>query len=989
MKTRKNIFGFSRVLTVALAAMCLTFNGLLASCDEAATKVETKSEEKPVIPPTPVEKKDTVDYIYVPDKVDDKRVVNNDTTVVNGQRIAAPGMAKLELAEHVVKLFGEDLPSLENAAEVANAASKLNRTTRVSGRDTVFVTTLSTSIANNKNVATTTSETVRPVRYIDGKYIAGAYLVTDAITYTNINIVGRNTRSAEWVLADEFNVAVGVDVVRHEAGLTNRAGRTNLVQHLADTFRVERYIKNDIISWRVKDSVRIATTYVDEYEKYTIEYTKRDNEKFDGDIMLPMNYSIQATELPEAIVSNFNFNLYKNGNVAWESNEAMVKTTETTKVYERHGSYASDFSNGTESFKTLYNTMSQRTVYNDGLVQLSTGYAPMSVTEQMSNTVNVQSDRDGYVKSIFTNNIQGTYLGLAQPVQETKNLYMVKKAEDEITSRGWDSKNKWYKADSVICEADWIEKHSINPDVVSHYRMAIPRSRKSLTNWRATVKQFVQSTADAQKPQTSSNAQSKTSSDGKAVWNWLRIEGTDYAVTTADASTEENGIFFLEANSISVTREGDTLDFGEDALSITHDGGRLGAEATVANGTEVPFTLTWSYKFGNDSRTLTSPGVLFKEKAQDVVTGDWDYTSKKKTITPTAIEVEVKWVEKHTIGSDVVTTYKKSYPRSATVGQAWQAYVAEFTQTTDARSLNKTTSSETANDNGAVWSAVRENYNISATTNLNGIGVLPQNNSLATTEYNNIKLTREGKTVEFGEDAVAVSHDGGRLGSTYKVGNDEATDYILGWNYGFGSSSQNFTSNGKLMKKGTPVVPEEEDKVLSADWANAKEVLTDNGYTLDIDWVVKHSKKSDEVTHYSLPLSRSAKCTTNWSATVSRIHQSTGASTAKKTASSKQSKADGAATWNWVAETYSIVAKTSLTGASAQANEIIANENNSVSITREGKTYSWKAKGISAPHDNGHLKKVTDKQYSYELLIHYNFGTNVIEFACPGTLNLK
>lgn len=184
------------------------------------------------------------------------------------------------------------------------------------------------------------------------------------------------------------------------------------------------------------------------------------------------------------------------------------------------------------------------------------------------------------------------------------------------------------------------------------------------------------------------------------------------------------------------------------------------------------------------------------------------------------------------------------------------------------------------------------------------------------------------------------------------------------------------------------VIKHKQEEFISSGWENPHEEMTDDKYILEIDWVERTSSKTT-TTHYKAELDRNAQCVTNWTAYINRFHQNTASYSASKIATTNQSKIDNGATWNWIAETYSVKAKTSLSGSDSQMNEIISHENNNVSITREGKTYSWYKKGISAPHDNGHLTKISNDEYKYTLIMRYNFGTYVQTISCFGKLLLQ
>jgi hypothetical protein len=608
---------FQRLTTACLmAAMCLTFSCALVACDQSATALTKQSDPTPTPTPDPDPDPDNkTDYVYVPGG-EGAEVTNNDTTVINGSRYASPGFGKLHLDEKLIKLFGEDLANLDGDVAAANA-KEVNRSYRLDGSDTIFVTTLSATIAGGKNLATVTSETRRVVKSANGQKVNSAYLVTDNIRFTRIEIMTKaSTRSEEWVLNSEFDVRVEADIIRHEAGITSRPARTNLVQHVSDIFHVQKYVKNDIVDWQIVDSVRVATSDVDEYEKYNIEYTKKDGEKFTSPIMLSMNYYVKPTMLADDVVSNFSFNLSKGGSVVWENGESLVKNTSNSKIYERHGSYTSDFNNSLEGFKTLYETMSQRTVYNDGLVKLSTGYAEMKISEKSSSVENVSSDWEGYSKGIFHNNIEGSYLGWTQSVQEQKNLYMKNSApapepeDDKVISSDWANPDELILNDSYSLEIDWVEKHSKKGDVVTHYSIKLPRNAKCITNWKASVNKFYQATESYKKTLKGSSSKTKSSQDGLAQWSW---DSETYSITALTAlngaDSQLNEIESSESNNVSITREGKTHTWQGKSVLAPHDNGHL----SKVNDAEYAYTLIMKYTFGSNTQEISCPGTLLKK----------------------------------------------------------------------------------------------------------------------------------------------------------------------------------------------------------------------------------------------------------------------------------------------------------------------------------------------------------------------------------------
>lgn len=230
-----------------------------------------------------------------------------------------------------------------------------------------------------------------------------------------------------------------------------------------------------------------------------------------------------------------------------------------------------------------------------------------------------------------------------------------------------------------------------------------------------------------------------------------------------------------------------------------------------------------------------------------------------------------------------------------------------------------------------------------------------------------------------------------RAGYDEALFNENLTATYLGYNQDVKSSRVLYKEKAR-----EPEVPV--DSIIDADWytVSASKKHEADQSTFKIQWRIRHSIKDDEYIDYELVRDRSLKNKSEWKVYVSEKRQNTEACSVetKETEGTKKDK-DGAI-WAFKKVVVNAKAKTYFTGGDVEykENEIEAEETNEVTITREGKVYSFGKDNVNASHNNGKLGSeysVTEgKAYDYTLTWKYFFGNaDTKQVESPGTLIIK
>lgn len=251
-------------------------------------------------------------------------------------------------------------------------------------------------------------------------------------------------------------------------------------------------------------------------------------------------------------------------------------------------------------------------------------------------------------------------------------------------------------------------------------------------------------------------------------------------------------------------------------------------------------------KYAGFTTPLSETKALYKEAIVPVTlkSEDWDYSSAKKSITPTSIICSAEWVKIYSDGHEERETVKKTFARNL---------IAKSDFTKDAADNSQRTGEPSAKDlkvndkKDGEWSWKEEVTTISSNVALNGASA---ENVWEATEANEIKVTRKGKTLDFGRDGYSYRNTA-KVGTASVSGDYAVYPYSATLSYTFANAdAKNAVAPGKIRVEEKTFFPKEWGKLQSVAQTTT---ISENTKKWDYVWSL-HFYNASTKKYFVLPV---------------------------------------------------------------------------------------------------------------------------------------
>jgi hypothetical protein len=496
---------------------------------------------------------------------------------------------------------------------------------------------------------------------------------------------------------------------------------------------------------------------------------------------------------------------------------------------------------------------------------------------------------------------------------------------------------------------------------------SFPRSLNPYTNWSSNEKNANETTGAATFNLKSSN--NKT--DG--YWSYTNETYRINTIATLAGSTQTNGWDAVEPNSIVFSRNGKTYAFDK----LTFSAAESGHGTTLANSTALSEIHNYvdqiTVTYGGNSKSSKAPGTITVQKLKQA-TGH-EFRNKQLVVNDNSVTASAIYVPLYNDGSEDTENISKQFPRSLNPYTNWASTEQNSNETTGAASV---TLKSSTNQNDGYWTYVKETRDI---TTIATLAATTQANGWTSEDPNSIKYTRDGQTCDFGTinfTATEAGHNVSLKNETSTLATYGYTDKI---NVTFGNNTKSSTATGTINV-------EKEIVITGYEISNQKIVVEQNSVTASLTFTTIYSDGTTKDENLSKVLPRNFKPVTNWASTEKNNSQSTSAATV--TLKSSQNKTEG--DWSYVNETRNINTTATLDGSN-QTNGWESIDPNSITFSKNGKTYNFGALAYNATETGANVNQKSDNDdatvYSYTDHISVTYGSNSFNSSAPGTITVR
>ncbi|MBQ7633704.1 MAG: hypothetical protein IJS88_06300 [Alphaproteobacteria bacterium] len=761
-----------------------------------------------------------------------------------------------------------------------------------------------------------------------------------------------------------YNTEYKVDLVLKETNKLNPETFTLPVY----AYTTRSVLEDDAIKKvEIENKTREIINETDERCKFDKIITWKSGEQTRENVSIILKRKVGNKDPYSKDVKSFDYKLSRVNGIK-KGSESENRTEGKWTVWRKTDTYSADLANGTteDLVVTEYSLMHERATYKDDNIEVSFDYEDYRVDENSTTATPRTSERAGYSEALLENKITATYVGYSHKTNEL--VYLYKPAKKAVDYK-FDNPALIVYKDSIVGNIDFITVFDDETQDKVRDHICVPRTLQCLTDWEAYQEVASQTTS-------SDVSVSLMSSNEVAKGYWKYVNQTRRLNTVAtlyDGSSKDNTWEAVVPNAFVYEREGKKHVFDNISFAATQLGGSINHSGDKDGFSIYDYSDAINVIYGDNVQRTTAPGVV--KVSNNKVVG-YEIRNKKLDITYERVVASLDFVTKFANGTETTDPVSKEFPRSLTVTTDWTAYESVNTENTAEPSVTLVQSSSKSEDD---WTWKEETRNISAAVTL---ASSKQTNGWTSVDPNNIVFTRQSVTADFGKltftaikvassATLAKSED---LTDTYTYSNTISVSY--------GNSTtndmQNSTAPGKIIVQKGKTVTDYEIR-------NPKLVVSDNDVTASLDFITKYSDGSENSEAVSKVFARSLVCNTDWSSNEVNNSELTGS--ASVTLKSNNKIEDG--NWSYKKEIRDITTIASLAG-SQQTNGWTSEDPNSITYSREGKTYTFDALSFSAT-EAGHSVQLTSDEatsttYTYSDKIDVAFGGNTKSSTAPGKI---
>lgn len=602
MNNVQSLMGF-----VLVAIMGLVVNFSLVSCDNenilGDTETTTFSEKKDnPEPPTP---EPGENWWLHRDSTNNGHEYNfnilaGDST--SGQTAVSRGMASME--ENDKYTIEERYRNLDLG--YANAHRTLGKPECTFGNGSMNVVTLATFGLEDGNVVKVNSNISHAIAKVKGEnrfFPCDSLVDVRLISVQNVEKPAQTRAAAEYI-SDSVYTEIKAELTYVTTGLTQNYAYTQI---LGDT--ITRYIlsANEIDSiWFENKYRRVLNSSTEEcgFEK-VILFKNGEKQTLKKNIIL--QYGVENIAEYEKEVRDFGYGFVSTNGVS-KGNSVMNRTEEHWTVNRRVDSYSSNFTNAAkENIKTSYTLFHESAVYNDGDIEVEFPMIDMNVAEGSTKVTNIASTKgEWYEMARFDNEISVDYQGYGQNSAEDVILY---KESRRIVSEGWDgsSAKKTISLWNVHTSIDYVVVYSDNTEERTNYQNDWSWSFGPKSSWDVTADNNTYYTGNVN---ASVNGTGKNSTKDGVLYTWNENAHSFTAPVTVANGTQTDEWVAKTINDITVTRNGNTYDFGHDDYSMTDNGSKLGNATSTDTEDVYPYEHSLTFGMGGVTSTAKVDGII-------------------------------------------------------------------------------------------------------------------------------------------------------------------------------------------------------------------------------------------------------------------------------------------------------------------------------------------------------------------------------------------
>lgn len=582
----------TRVLVGLLAVLIGGFNFLFSSCDEEHINeitAQTKSieqKEKPNVPdepepPTPTKEEN---WWLVRDSINDGHsyefnILAGDST--SGATAVSRGWATMDEEDRYT--IEEKYRNLN--LSYANANRVLGDPECTFGNNGMRVTTLATFGLEDGNVVKVSSTIGHAMAKPEG--VTPCDSLVDVRLISVRNIQKNMTRAAATYISDSVYTEIKAELTYVTTGLKQNYAYVQVIGDTITRFILSNNDVDTIYAENKQRTVLSSTTEQCSFDK-VVKFKNGEKNVLRKNIIL--QYGVQTIPEYEKIVKSFNYMLSKSNGVS-KGEVKLNRAEESWKVSRRTDKYSAIFTNPAENISSDYTLFHEGAVYQDADIKVEFPVLDMAVAEGNTSVTSIVGD-DYYDKARLSNTINVSYQGYPQTAGESVVLKIEKRRK---ISEGWDkaSAKKTISLWSVDTSIDYVVKYSDSTEERSTYKGNWSWSFVPVSSWDVNADDSTYYTGNVN---ASIDANSKTRTKEDVVYNWNENSHTLTANVTVANGTQLDKWLGKTVNDITITRNGNTYNFGHDDYSLTDKKASLG-KATV-NDTESVYPYTHAVEFG-------------------------------------------------------------------------------------------------------------------------------------------------------------------------------------------------------------------------------------------------------------------------------------------------------------------------------------------------------------------------------------------------------
>jgi hypothetical protein len=283
-------------------------------------------------------------------------------------------------------------------------------------------------------------------------------------------------------------------------------------------------------------------------------------------------------------------------------------------------------------------------------------------------------------------------------------------------------------------------------------------------------------------------------------------------------------------------------------------------------------------------------------------------------------------------------------------------------------------SSESISDGD--WKYVRENRTI--TTNVT-LANSEQTNSWTSIVPNKIVFSKNGVSHDFGEISFTATEAGQNYTVSGSSANVSTYDYTDKLDVAYGDNTVSSVAPGKIIVEYSVDGNEIRDQKLE---------VSETGVTTTLTWVTKYGngyEKTETISHF---FALSIEKLTNWASTEVNSNSTTSAASVNLESSTNENDGD----WSNVREVRTVNTVATLAG-STQNNTLRASMPNSITFSRDGKTYTFDVLNFAASEAGQNVSKTSESDvatvYGYTDNVDIVFGGRTFGNTLNGTITVE